>query len=360
LLVGLATVILIVSSLTLWAKRQLLDSDAYGALSAEMLQDEEIRSVLSLYLVDTLYSDVDVAGALRRELPPSTQAFAPVAAAGLRQLSLRTANQLLAGPRVEALWEGANRKAHKGLIAILDEEPIGPFGGGGTVVLDLRPLVERLGSSGGVGEKLTARLPAKAGQITILTSDQLEAAQAGLKVLRALTVFLPLAALALYALAIFVARERRRYFLGASAASFIVAGVVLLVLVRLVGGAIVNALVSDDAVEPAASAAWSIGTSLLREMAIMLLIYGGVALTGVWLAGSTRPAHAIRRFLRPYFRDQVGVVFGVVGLVYLLVALGAPTPALERWWGILLFGVLVAVGVDLLRRVTLAESASVT
>jgi hypothetical protein len=118
-LVGSATILLVLSSLTIWAKRRLLDSDAYAELSVEMLQDDEIRSALSLYLVDTLYDNADVAGALRSELPPSTRAFAPLAEAGLRQLSLRTANQLLASAPFQSLWERANRMAHVGALIAL-------------------------------------------------------------------------------------------------------------------------------------------------------------------------------------------------------------------------------------------------
>jgi hypothetical protein len=43
-LVGIATILLVLSSLTIWAKRQLLDSDAYAELSVEMLHDDEIRA----------------------------------------------------------------------------------------------------------------------------------------------------------------------------------------------------------------------------------------------------------------------------------------------------------------------------
>jgi choline-glycine betaine transporter len=136
----------------------------------------------------------------------------------------------------------------------------------------------------------------------------------------------------------------------------IFAGLLILVLGHLVGNAIVNSLVTADAVQPAATAAWSIGTSLLREMAIALVIYGSVALAGAWLAGRTRPAVAIRRMLSPRFGAQPGIVFGVVAFVYLLVVLWGPTPALERWWGILIFGGLVFLGVEMLRRQIVAES----
>ncbi len=355
-LVGVATFLLLIASFTLWSKRQLLDTDAYASTSAKMLQDEDIRSALSLYLVNTLYSNVDVAELLRQRLPQQVEAIAPLAAAGLRQLSLRAANQLLASPQVQSLWEQANRGAHSRLIAVLDGETTRLGTDQGKVVLDLRPLVERLESSGGVGERLTANLPPDTGRITILTSKQLKTAQTGLKVFRALTVFLVLAALACYALAIYLPHGRRRKYLRASAASFIFVGLLILVLGRLVGNAMVNSLAHADAAKPAAHAAWAIGTSLLREMAIALVIYGVVGFAGAWIAGPTRWAVSVRRYLTPGFRDSPGIVFGVVGVVYMLVVWWGPTPALERWWGILLLGGLLFLGVEMLRRQMLAES----
>jgi hypothetical protein len=355
-LVGVATFLLLIASFTLWSKRQLLDTDAYASTSAKMLQNEDMRSALSLYMVNTLYSNVDVAELLRERLPQQVEAIAPIAAAGLRQLSLRAANQLLASPQVQSLWEQANRLAHSRLIAVLDGETTRIGTAQGKVVLDLRPLVERLESSGGIGERVAAKLPPDAGKITILTSKQLKTAQTGLKVFRALTVFLVLAALACYALAIYLPHGRRRKYLIASAASFIFVGLLILVLGRLVGNAIVNSLAHADAAKPAAHAAWTIGTSLLREMAIALVIYGVVGFVGAWLAGPTRWARAVRRFMTPSFRDSPGIVFGVVGVAYLLVVWWGPTPALQRWWGILLLGGLLFLGVEMLRRQMVEES----
>jgi hypothetical protein len=94
---------------------------------------------------------------------------------------------------------------------------------------------------------------------------------------------------------------------------------------------------------------------MLRDIAVALIIYGAVGLVGAWLAGPTRWATGIRRRLAPAFRERAGIVFGVVGFVYLLLVLWGPTPALQRWWGILLLGGLAFLGVWALRRETLRE-----
>jgi hypothetical protein len=359
-LVVVASLLLLISSLTIWVKRQVIDTSGYVDTSAQMLENDEIRTTLADYIVNTVFARVDVTAQLQEQLPSDTDALAPIAASALRQLSLRTANQVLESGRVQDAWEEANRRAHEQLIAVLNDEDTGAFvTERGAVVLDLNPLIERVGESGGFGKRLTAQLPADAGRITVLRSDQLETAQAGFRLLRALTVFLAIAALALYALAIFLARGRRRNILRGAALSFLFVGLLVLVVRRYVGDGIVESLVKTESVKPAGSAAWQISTSMLREIGLALIVYGAVALVGVWLAGETRPAVAIRRWIAPYIHDRPGTVYGIVGFLYLLLLLWGPTPALHRWWGILLLAGLVFLGVAALRRQMLDEHAAV-
>ena len=54
MLVVVASILLLPSSLTGWVKRQALDTDAWTNASGQMLANDEIREQLSIYLVDTL------------------------------------------------------------------------------------------------------------------------------------------------------------------------------------------------------------------------------------------------------------------------------------------------------------------
>jgi hypothetical protein len=351
-LVALATLLLLVSSLTVWVKRQALDTDAWTDVSGRLLENDDIRSTLSIYLVNTLYDNVDVTARVEQALPPQRSGLAPVIAGALRQFSERAANQLLATPRVQNLWEEVNRRAHENLIAVLEGKNVRRFTTEeGTVVLDLSPLVDRLGARLGISE----RLPPDAGKITILESDQLDAAQKTLKVIKALTIFLVLVVLGLYALAIYLAHGHRRRILRAAAVGFIFVGLLLLVVRRLAGDWIVDSLVKADAVRPAGSATWTIATELLRDLGFALLAYGIVGLVGAWLAGPTRLAVGARRRLAPTFREQPAIVFGAVAFVYLLVIVWGPTAATRQLLGIIILGVLIFLGVEVLRRQTLTE-----
>jgi hypothetical protein len=54
-------------------------------------------------------------------------------------------------------------------------------------------------------------------------------------------------------------------------------------------------------------------------------------------------------------RDRPGLLYAVVGLVYLLVILWGPTPAFRNVLWILIFGALIALGTEAFRRLTVRE-----
>jgi Ca2+/Na+ antiporter len=351
-LLGVATVVLFLGSLTVWVKRQVVDTDAWVEASGQFLADDEIRGQLSIFLIDSLFESTDAEARIAEALPPERQGLAPLIAGALRDVGIRAADRFLASPRAQSLWEEANRRVHQNLIAVLEGEDVRRFTTeDGTVALDLGPLVERVGERLGVEEQLEE----DAGVITILESDELETAQTMLKVLKALSALAFVLVFVLYGVAIYLATGRRREILRASALSFILVGLLLFVAQRLIGEAVVDSIVEADPTKPAARAVWVIGTELLRNIAFALVLYGIVALIGAWLAGPTRPATAARRWVAPSLREQPWIVYGVVAFLYLLAVAWGPTPALRQLWGIVLFAALVFFGVYMLQRRTLEE-----
>src|SRR5437868_1944533 len=107
-LLGVATVLAVLAIFSVWANRQALNADNWSHTSAQILANPAVKTQLSNYLVDQLFTNVDVAGELQTALPPRLQPLAGPAAGALRQLAGRTALVLLTRPRVEAAWERAN------------------------------------------------------------------------------------------------------------------------------------------------------------------------------------------------------------------------------------------------------------
>jgi hypothetical protein len=273
-----------------------------------------------------------------------------VISGALQNVAVQAADRILETPQAQALWEDANRRAHENLLAVLNGEDVRRFQtANGQVVLDLSPLVQRL------SQRFGFQASPDAGKITILQSGQLKNAQRALKVIKVGSVFLLVLVLFLYGLAIYLAHGHRRRILRATAASFLLVGVLILVIQKVSGGVVVGSLIKTDAVRPAGNAAWGIGTELLRSVAYALIAYGVVGLFGAWLAGPTRWAVAIRKRLAPVFQDQAWLVYGAVALVFLLVLAWGPTRATRELWGILLLGALLFFGVAMLHRETVRE-----
>jgi len=76
----LATVVLLVAVLSTWVKRQALDTKNWTNTSAQILESKNVQAALGAYLVNQLFTNVDVAGQLQQTLPSQFQALAGPAA----------------------------------------------------------------------------------------------------------------------------------------------------------------------------------------------------------------------------------------------------------------------------------------
>ena len=188
-LFAVATILLFVSSLTVWSKRQLLDNEAWANSSTQLLANDEVRGAIAQKLSDGLFARVDVEAQLRERLPQRSQGAAPALAATLQNtVGPAAADRLLQRPRVQTLWQNTNKRAHAALVKVLEGEDLGRNGNistaNGNVTLDLRPAITRLATRLGVEDKLKANADPNAGQIVILKSSQLDAAQTAVKALK--------------------------------------------------------------------------------------------------------------------------------------------------------------------------------
>jgi Short C-terminal domain len=295
---------------------------------------------------------------LEKTFPPRLAPLAGPAAGALHQLAPQVAQRAMATPQFESLWSNANRAAHETLLKIVDGGGSTVSTNGGEVTLNLNSLLTQIG--GQLGGKLASKLPANAGQLTILKSSQLSAAQEIASLVRKLPIVLTLLAFLLYVLAIYLAGPRRREALRGVGFSFIVAGVLVLALRHFGGSAVTGALAKSDAVKPAAEAVWSIATSLLVTVAVSALTFGILLVIGAWLAGPTRLATALRREAAPYLRERRGTTYAVVGFIFLALILWAPVVAFHKPIGLLLLAVLMVLGTEALRRQAVAEFPDAT
>jgi hypothetical protein len=354
-LVVLATVIALVGSLTLFVKRQMLDNTAWKNASTQVIQNQQVQTALAAFVVNQLYDNTNVAQRLEQRLPPNLDPLAPTLASALRQPAEKTAEAILARPQFQQRFVNLSATAHQKIVNVLENKTgNGISTGNGVVTLNLHTFVTELGKQIGLPEAALAKIPADAGVITLMKSDQLSAAQKGVRLLKLLSAFVLIAVLALYALAIYLARGARRRTLRNVGWSFALVGILLLLVRHALGNWAVDTL-SSPSYKGTVHDVYLIGTAILGEIGVAAILYGLITVIGASLAGPTRIAHRLRNWIAPALNEHPGAVAAGIAGVYLLLVLWGPTHALRMWWGILLFAALIAAGTYALRKQTLVE-----
>jgi hypothetical protein len=359
-LLVVGTVLAVIAVFAVFADRQALDADNWAQTSSDLLQNDEIRTQISAFLVDEVYANVDVDAQIAAALPPRLQPLAGPAAAGLQQAAQRVAFDALGRPRVQQAWESANRLTAQQFIAIAKDDSTAITVSGNAVILDLRSILVELVRRLGLPQGLVAQIPEGAGAIQIMSSEQISTAQGAVKLLESLAIVIPILALALMAGAVALAEGRRRRILLWVGIDLIIAGVAVLVARNLAGSAVVDALATTASVRPAAEAAWSIGTEMLRDVAQALIIGAIPIIAAAWIAGPMRVPTALRRLAAPWLRERPGVAYVILGAVLLLVVAWGPIPATRMPIPVVVMALLAVLGLEALRRQVDAEFPEAT
>ncbi len=319
-----ATVLSVAGIHAVWADRQLLDTDYWTRTNTKLLENHAIQRQLSTYLTEQLYANVDLAGELRSGLPKELKPLAAPAAGGLRTVVEEGVLVALQSAQVQQLWRKASEATHEQLVDVIENKgTVVRTRDGGTVVLDLRPLVANLADRFGTPASVVERLRRSVvGEITILRAKRLETLQGAARGLHDLAIVLPALVLLLLALAVGLSPGRRSRALVAAGLVGIFAGVAALIVRSVVGAEVVGEVIASESVRPAADATWSIATSVLVEVAVGTIFIGALVSIAGLVAGRSRWSSSLRRVLAPYLRDRPDVAFGATGVALLLLSCG--------------------------------------
>ena len=339
-----------------YIRYQALDTDTVEQTAGELIADPEIRNQIAATMVDQLYANVDVEAALEQRLPPDQKALAGPIAGAVRVGADRVAKGLLERPRAQELWVRTIAATHRNLISVLKDERTSLSTAEGNVVLDLQPLLIQLGERVAIVGDIDQRLQSNpdAGKITIIKSNQLEKAQDLTRLMNFLGLWLWVVPIALWAIALWLARGRRRDILRMIGFSAILAGLLVLVVRRVVGSIVVDELATTESQEAPVRDTWDIVTGLLRDGGLTLMGIGVLLLVAVWIAGPSRYATGSRKWLAPHIA-RPELAFGGAAVLLALLVWWGPTAQTQRWQLILVTAVVLALGVEVLRRQTAAE-----
>jgi hypothetical protein len=372
----LGTIVGIVAVLAVWANRQALNTDNVTNTSSQVLADQRVQSALSAYMVNQLFGSGAVEAQIKSALPTQFDALAGPINSGVEQAAATLAPKVLASSQAQAVFAKAVHASHATFMKIINGGGTAVSTSGGVVTLNVRSLVDELAARLGIQEQVAAArsklqqnsgqiqgaaskagitLPASSGQIVIMRSKQLKTVQDIASAIKGLAIVLPLLTFALFILAVWLARDRRRPALRLTGWLFVLIGLVTLLVRRVLGNYIVNSLVKVQENKTAVHDIWSISTSMLYDIGVVLVVFGLVVVAAAWLAGHTRPATALRRAMAPTLREHPAAAYGTVYGALLLLVLWAPAPAFRQLGYIIAFAVLLTLGATALRRQTASE-----
>jgi len=353
-LLVLGVLLLFVSILSLYVKREALDQGQFKQTAQQLIASPAIQQQVAATLVDTLYSNVDVAAALKSTLPQNLQGLAGPIAGFSRQLIDRAAPEVLARPRAQQAFVAAASLSQQELVKVLHGQTKLLQTANGNVVLDLTPLVQQLGNRFAFLNKLTDQIPKGSAQITILKSSDLKLAQDVTHWLEEVADYLWIVALACWIGAIWLARGRRRQEVRSLGIGLVVVGVLVIGARWLAGKYLVDHLVQSDSVRPAVSDAWQIISQPLAASGWVALAVGVLTALGAWLVGPGNRATSARVSLAP-FLGRAGIAWAawVVGMALIIWIL--PIQVFRTTVILIVAG---AIGFEVLRRQAATETSA--
>ena len=234
-----------------WAQWQLLSGDAWAGTSEKLLEREEIRDRIAVYLVD--------------ELQRSSPASVPSGFSG--ELEGRVADRL-ASDRSKRIWRAANTEAHRELVRLIEDDGTTR---GDLVDLDLRPLIRSVARALNIP---LPEIPPGTAQLEVVAGNEVRGAREAVDQLQRTAAVLLIAAPLVLALAVLAATGWRRRALAGAGIAVAVAGGIVLLARALVGAHVVEVLTPSSADRDAVGAAWSVGTSGLAWMAGAAIVVG--------------------------------------------------------------------------------------
>jgi len=354
-LIGVTTVLAVVGMLSVWANRLLLNPHNWSQTSTQLLQNPDIRSATSNYIVDEVYSNVNVAALIRSGLPSRLDPLAAPLAGALRNGAVQAVDLALKRPRVQSLWAKANYAADQTLVSVVNGGKGAVGVKNGVVTLNLATVIDHVATRLGISSSVTSKLPPSIGTLTVLRSHQLNAVQKVGNVIKHLALWLTIIVFVLYALAVFLARGRRRRAFMTVGFAFVFAGLIGVLGRKLLVSQITNSVTSDASLRPAVRATIAIGTQILGDIAVAFVAVGAVFVVAAWFAGPAGIAVSGRRAIAPFLREHPGWTYAIVATVMLLIFIWQPFPATGTAVGIIVFSALALLGTEALRRQTEAE-----
>jgi len=293
-----------VAGLAVWSNNQVSDTDRFVRTMSPLVDDPDIQAALTNRLTDTVFQYVDVQGiadqgvaalesaGLPARLGDRLEGLTPTLAAAVTSFVHGKIAELVASPQFAAVWDQALRVAHTQLNTILSGNSKAVVVRNGSVFLDLAPFIdvvkEKLSKAGLTAVRL---VPEVHPSVKIADAKTLVRAQGAYKTLNAVANVLPWIVVLLFAVGIYLARNRWRALVGVGL-GLAAACVVLAAGILIARSLLISEVPSRAA--PATGSGFDILVHYLRIGLRTVLVLGLVLAIAGFLSGTSDTAVRFR------------------------------------------------------------------
>jgi hypothetical protein len=298
-LVTVACLLAPLSVASVWARTEISDADRYVKTVAPLIHDPAVQHAIANEVTATVFQNVDVRGlttdalnslAQQPNVPPRVAAALPALAVpitnGVQSFVRTQVNKIVASPQFATVWDQVNRIAHQQVVKLLEGNQGGAISAqGNNITLNLGPLIaqvkDRLVAR---GFTLASNIPTVHKSFVLVQSDTISRAQGVYRLLNTLGVWLPFAALALFAAGVAAARDHRRALLrgalGVTAAMLLLGGALAVARSLYVGATPADVLTPQAAGDVFDTLVRFLRTALRTVAVLGLIVALGAFLTG--------------------------------------------------------------------------------
>ena len=310
LLIVLACVLAPLSVVAVWTRNQVTNTDRYVQTVSPLADDPAIQNAIADQITAQVFTYIDVQGltsqaitalgdrGLSPGLAGQLQALAGPIANGVHGFVRTQVGNVVASDAFADAWIQANRVAHDKLVKALTGE-----GGGSvtiendTVSINLAPFIQTIKQrlvEGGFA--LAARIPQVNASFVLFDVKNLTQARSAFNLLNTLGIWLPIIAIVLLGIGVYVANDHRRALVGAALG--VAVGMLLLAITLAVFRSIyLDAVPASVLPHDAAAVLYDTIVRYLRLGLRTVLVLALVVAAGAFLTGQSITAVRTRQGL---------------------------------------------------------------
>ena len=304
ILIVFACIVGTLSVAIVWLNKVVLDTDTYVETVTPLSKDPAIKDAIANRITAELFARTSAEDLAREVLPEQVNFLAaPIVGATEGYVNEEIRKQLDSDEFV-TIWKESNRKAHEIVKQVLLGDKGVVYSEQGKINIDLGKLFESVKtrlSARGINIFDNISLEGPGVQYTIFEYQNITKAQDGLNLLNRLATWLPIVALALWAVAIWLSRNRWNsvFWIGIGLAAGMV---VLLVGIAIVRDYYLNAVESSNNIDlPAATSFFdiimaSLKTTVRRAFAFGLVVAAAGFVMGPYPAAVKLRAYVVRLY----------------------------------------------------------------